>query len=216
MKSVRLHLNENPFSLPNSVAVRVVEAIESINEYPLGMEDEIIDRVAKFYDLSPEHITLTAGVDDAIDRVIVLCNPDKAFCWTPGFDGFWKRARALNQTVDFIDQNEDDSWDLATEPRDSRGNDLAFVASTSNPCGDTKSERSIYRIIERFGFTFIDRTYDDYRSDDLLRFEEPSSETFQFSSFSKSFGLAGLRIGMLVTDKRNTRRLREYVYGSFA
>jgi histidinol-phosphate/aromatic aminotransferase/cobyric acid decarboxylase-like protein len=69
-QKIHLDLNESHYPIPERVKTKIASALDRLHEYPIGFEAEVIEDVAKFYQVAPEQVTITHGCDEAIDRLI--------------------------------------------------------------------------------------------------------------------------------------------------
>jgi histidinol-phosphate aminotransferase len=89
-----------------------------------------------------------------------------------------------------------------------KGTRLLFVCSPNNPTGNQFREADIKRLLQEFeGVVVVDEAYVDFARGSVIRWVRDYDNLVVLRSFSKAFGLAGLRLGYLVSNKA----LVEYV-----
>ncbi len=184
-----LDANENPFET-------------GFNRYPDPLQKELKERIAEIKQVSPERIFLGNGSDEAIDLLIrIFCQPgEDAILTLPPTYGMYKVAadiagvevKEVRLLPGFQPHVEEilQSSDARTK--------LLFLCSPNNPTGNTFRRESIEQLLREFqGITVLDEAYIDFSSGKswLERLEEfPRLVVMQ--TFSKAWGLAGLRLGM--------------------
>ena len=204
--AVRLHLNEAPWGPPPSAARRAGSAAWRLHLYPIDDTKRATELAAAYFDVAPERVILTTGVDEATD--LCLLELGSLLTVTPGFNGFKDRAAALDRPLAEFPLT--DRWGLSDEFLENAGpGRVVMLASPNNPIGRQFSERELTSLLGTGCHLLLDETYADFA---------PSAPGHQwlgvherllvFRSFSKSFGLGGLRIGCLVGEARVVSRLR--------
>jgi len=79
---------------------------------------------------------------------------------------------------------------------------LLFVCSPNNPTGNQFRESDIKRLLEEFkGVVVVDEAYADFAAGSVINWTRDYDNLAVLRSFSKAFGLAGLRLGYLVSSK---------------
>jgi histidinol-phosphate/aromatic aminotransferase/cobyric acid decarboxylase-like protein len=69
-QKINLGLNESSLQIPPHIKGAVIDALNRLHKYPLGLESTVIEDLAKFYCVDPTQVTITHGVDEALDRLI--------------------------------------------------------------------------------------------------------------------------------------------------
>jgi histidinol-phosphate aminotransferase len=184
-----LDANENPFET-------------GLNRYPDPLQKKLKERIAEIKQVSPERIFLGNGSDEAIDLLIrIFCQPgEDAILTLPPTYGMYrvaadiagvevKEVRLLAGSQPHVEEILQSS-DAHTK--------LLFLCSPNNPTGNTFRRESIEQLLREFqGITVLDEAYIDFSSGKswLERLEEfPRLVVMQ--TFSKAWGMAGLRLGM--------------------
>jgi histidinol-phosphate aminotransferase len=186
---VYLDANENPY--PNGY-----------NRYPDPLQWEVKEALSVIKGCPPEQIFLGNGSDEPIDLLI------RAFC-EPGIDsillaeptyGMYSVCAAVNNvniqrtqlTPDFdIDSTRlFASIDASTK--------IIFLCSPNNPSGNLVSRQKIQSVLERFnGLVVVDEAYIDFAdTPSLIQELTAYTNLVVLQTFSKAWGLAGLRLGM--------------------
>jgi histidinol-phosphate aminotransferase len=205
-RTVRLHLNEAPWGPPPSAARRAGSAAWSLHLYPIGNTKRATELTAAYFDVAPGQVILTTGVDEATD--LCLLELGSLLTVTPGFNGFKDRAAALDRSL--AEFTLTDRWGLSEEFLASAGpGKVAMLASPNNPVGRQFSERELTALLGTGCHLLLDETYADFAPHAPGReWLEVHERLLLFRSFSKSFGLGGLRIGCLVGEAGLIARLR--------
>jgi len=187
---VLLDANENPFD-------------HSFNRYPDPMQKVLKEAIGKYRVIDPERIFLSNGSDGIIEMVVrTFCEPgkDSISYFTPGFSMYKVAAHLNDAATNVFELDEDFQLDEVAFVANLNDNDkLVFVTSPNNPTGNSYSLAQVKYIAENFnGLVVLDEAYVDFSSVPSgisLLDEYPNLIVMQ--TFSKAFGAAGIRLGMV-------------------
>jgi histidinol-phosphate aminotransferase len=200
--ALRLDFNENTFSASPKVIERLRQTTaEGLTKYP---EREGVERIAAtHFGLKPEQVLLTNGVDEAIHLVCAafLEDADEALIQTPTF--FMYEVSAAMMTGRVVKVQADESLQFPYErflcaitPRTK----LIVVCSPNNPTGAVVSRAQVLAICAAApqAAVMIDEAYFHFFGETVLGDVGKVPNLLVARTFSKAYGLASLRIGMLV------------------
>ncbi len=202
----QLDRNEALRGPPPGAVERVHAAIARGHIYPHEALARATAAAASHLGVDPRRLILTTGVDEAADLCILeLGDPCTV---TPGFDGYRDRAAALNHGCRVFALTNEHT--LPRELIEAAGpGRLVMLASPNNPTANRFSEESLRMLLERSAHLLLDETYADFCAHAPgLEWLAEHPNLLVFRSFSKAYGLAGLRIGCLVGEERLIGRLR--------
>ena len=204
--SLKLDYNEMPYS-PAWLGSKNGECLHSLNRYPEDDNQALIQNIARTYSLHADEIAVTHGIDEAVDRFIQLFPNHSFVVFRPTFFGFMDRFEANSATVRTYHLTED--FRIAEGDFDHISkSDVVIVASPNNPTGHVFSDSEIEKLLEVAGAVLMDETYIDYSSSSGWLAKRPHN-LFVYRSFSKSFGLAGLRAGFLAGPSEEMTKIRK-------
>ena len=202
---VFLDANENPYPTP-------------YNRYPDPLQWKVKEKLSAVKSVDPEHIFLGNGSDEAIDLLIrAFCEPNQdSIVTTDPTYGMYAVCAELN-AVSLIKVPLAGDFDLDADAMLNaiQGNTkLIFLCSPNNPTGNLLSESKILRILENFnGIVVIDEAYIDFTQHDSFTTKlNEYSNLVVLQTFSKAWGLAGLRLGMAFADKAIINVLNKIKY----
>jgi len=176
-----------------------------VGRYPSFVELEAA--LAARWKVSPARIVATAGGDDAISRIVAarLAPGAKVLVHEPAFEMFGAYARARGAETLGLRWLDGEAFPLeatieAIERCPSLG--LATVVSPSNPTGGAVSADEALAVADacaRSGAAFLfDAAYGEFADDDPSPRLAADRSAYVVRSFSKAYGLAGLRIGYVI------------------
>ena len=189
-----LDANENPYPSP-------------YNRYPDPLQWKVKEKLSVIKKVRPEQIFLGNGSDEAIDLVIrAFCEPNKdSILITDPTYGMYAVCAEVNAVhIQRVTLTTDFDLDLdkirkTVDPTTK----VIFLCSPNNPTGNLLSSDKIKTIIREFrGLVVIDEAYIDFTL--AKSFAEELDEypnLVVLQTFSKAWGLAGLRLGMAFSSK---------------
>jgi histidinol-phosphate aminotransferase len=211
-QGLRLDFNENTVGCSPRVLARMrtLDA-EALARYP---DREPVEReVARFLRLDAAQLLLTNGVDEAIH---ILCSTyleagDEAIIVVPTFAMYSLFAQAAGAQVIEVQSGPDFVFPIAELlAKISSHTRLIAVANPNNPTGAAVSEEILLQIAEAapHAALLVDEAYFEFHGATLLTRVALPSNVFVARTFSKAYGLAGLRIGVIVGEATQMEMVR--------
>ncbi|MFE0026728.1 pyridoxal phosphate-dependent aminotransferase [Amycolatopsis sp. NPDC059021] len=191
--TILLDWNESPFGPPPAAIERIRAHAHEVHRYPRGLLESVTARLAAHYGVDADSVLLTGGVDEAID--LVLTSAGAAWYVTPGFDGYLSRARVLGRTPRPLELDAD--WQPRTAPADVAAGGVVFLAQPHNPTGNLFRREWIHEVADAAELMLLDTTYADFATAPVVTLDGHRN-VVRFHSFSKVYGLAGIRLGALI------------------
>lgn len=186
---VFLDANENPFNEP-------------YNRYPDPLQKELKQKISELKNISADQIFLGNGSDEPIDLLIrAFCEPGNENIVTinPTYGMYQVAADTNNVEVIKVSLSDDFQLDAksvlkAVNP----GTKLIFLCSPNNPSGNLLDKNEMIEIIQNFdGLVVVDEAYIDFApGKSLLPEIEKYPNLVILQTFSKAWGMAGIRLGM--------------------
>ncbi len=206
----RLSLNENLFLPRDLVAGVVAEAARLVDPrlYHDAYGEELAERLAEFHGVDRGEVVVGAGADDLLYLAAHLGRERGAAIVEPTFEEY---ARALRlYGAPHVSVLLDEEFRLRPERLAGVEAGLLYVASPNNPTANQFDRGAVLEVVEGFrGVVVLDEAYAEYGRYSLLQ-EAPSRDNLiVVRTFSKAWGLAGLRVGYAVANRRLASLLRE-------
>ncbi|HVP56252.1 MAG TPA: histidinol-phosphate transaminase [Candidatus Eisenbacteria bacterium] len=211
-KGLRLDFNENTEGCSPRVLARIREiTAEELARYPEREPVEAL--VAEHLGLPPEQVLVTNGVDEAIH---LLCEAylepsDEAMVVTPTFSMYEIFAEATGAKVTRVQCGEDLRFPFEKVlARISEVTKLIAVASPNNPTGGVASREQLVAVSERApsAALLVDEAYCEFHGQTMISDVVRQANLFVARTFSKAYGLAGLRIGILAGPREQMPMVR--------
>ncbi|MGJ3242996.1 MAG: histidinol-phosphate transaminase [Opitutales bacterium] len=196
---VKLNTNENPYPASPRVEQAVTAEASRLRLYPNPTSQPLREALARHHRVLPEQVIVGNGSDDIL-RLLV-----QAFAGVPGRSGaapipsyslypvLLEGQGASFRSIDF-----DRDLTLDVDALLALGADILFLTHPNAPTGVAFPHRSIRTLLEGFpGIVVVDQAYVDFGGESVpvepLLMKHPN--LFIVRTFSKSFALAGLRVG---------------------
>ena len=184
---VSLDANENPFGF-------------GLNRYPDASLNKLSQTFAGFREIDQKRLIFGNGSDEIIDLLIrAFCEPgkDKIMTFPPTFSMYGVSA-AINDVENVQIELTSDfqiNYQKAETYLQDENLKLVFVCSPNNPTGNQMDLNVVKEMANQFsGLVIIDEAYIDFCGGSLIHEEIPN--LFILQTFSKTFGLAGARLGV--------------------
>ncbi|MCA3219561.1 MAG: histidinol-phosphate transaminase [Burkholderiales bacterium] len=212
---VKLASNENPLGMPQSARDAVLRATE-LARYPDGNGFELKAKLAARYGVSADWLTLGNGSNDILESAAaVTLSASKSCVYAQhSFAVYALAAQARGARAVVVPAREfgHDLDAMAKAIKPDTG--LVFVANPNNPTGTFVTGASIAAFLARVPphvVVVLDQAYDEYlppelRYDSALWVRQHPNLIIS-RTFSKAFGLAGLRIGYGIAQPELTELL---------
>ncbi|CAL2078452.1 histidinol-phosphate transaminase [Tenacibaculum sp. 190524A05c] len=191
---VFLDANENPYG--------------NLNRYPDPQQSKIKEKLAKIKNVNTDQIFIGNGSDEVIDIAFrIFCEPgvDKALTFSPTY-GMYDVSADINN-IELIKQPLINDFQINLNQLQPYLDDplvkMIFICSPNNPTGNTINEEDIEYILANFeGVVIIDEAYIDFSSkQSFIEKINDYPNLIVSQTFSKAWGLAGVRVGAAYTNK---------------
>jgi histidinol-phosphate aminotransferase len=217
---LRLHLNENT----GGCSPRVVEAVRSFTGAALSIYPDFktaVPNAAAHLGVDPDWLVLTNGLDEGVLLTSIaylgprtpkaLADAGAPFVApggqaevvvvAPAFETYIASAKGMGARIVSVPHGPDFVFPLDAVLRAVTANTrLVFINTPHNPSGAVVPKTAIRRIVDEAGhaLVFLDEAYHDFAGDDFLAEAHGHHNVIIGRTLSKAYGLAGIRIGLLI------------------
>lgn len=208
---VDFSLNVNPFGSPPGAIAAARDALDSANLYPDLDFGPLRKALAARHGVTADCLFFGAGLDDVIKLLIQAWTTpgDNVLVHIPTFPRYELEARIAGCSVVCVENERPEEIDLAGigEKLASGNVALAFLCTPNNPTGATVGNVDISRLARSAPDTIliVDEALIYPREDGAIPLVGEHANICVLRTFSKYFGLAGLRIGYAVAPERLLR-----------
>lgn len=197
-----LDANENSFGSP-------LEA--NYNRYPDPLQLAIKQKIASWNSVKPSEIFIGNGSDEAIDllyRIFGEPNKDNVLICPPTYGMYEVSAEINDVAIKRVNLTKDFQLDLKAITKDiDDQTKLIFVCSPNNPTGNSLRREDVLELTKSFsGIVVVDEAYIHFsREKSLVEELKNQPNLVILQTFSKAWGLAGLRVGLAFASEEIIR-----------
>lgn len=209
---LRLDFNENAVGCSPRVLARLRKlTADDLSRYP---EREVVEtRVAEFFGISASELLLTNGVDEAIHLVCqtYLDPGDEALIVVPTYSMYRIYMAAAGASVISVASQTNFQFPVAEVLNQiSQRTRLVAIANPNNPTGSVARREDLLQIARSapHAAVLVDEAYFEFCGETVLDQCREIGNLFVTRTFSKAYGLAGLRIGVLAGRADHMHPLR--------
>jgi len=185
------------------------------HRYPGEEYAALKNKIAGFFGCDASSVFLGNGSDEIIDLIIrASCEPgkDKIVTCSPSY-GMYGVAAQINDVEVYDVPFQNDYWDMdalqsMTNPRFK----VLFICSPNNPTGAVMKREDLVKIVQSFpGTVVVDEAYIEFSAaESALELVKEFDNVIVTRTFSKAFGMAGLRLGWCVAG-RNWKKVLDLI-----
>lgn len=206
---IKLASNENPLGVSKKVQEAIKSAITQIGRYPDGNGYYLKDALAKKLSVSAKSITLGNGSNDILElipRAYVCSKDDEVIFSQYAFVVYPLVTKAIGAKAIVAPAN-DFGHDLnAMYEAITDKTKVIFIANPNNPTGTLLSNEEIYNFLKKVSneiIVVLDQAYIEYLDveDVYIDWLKDFPNLVITRSFSKAYGLAGLRVGYSISSE---------------
>lgn len=205
--------NESPLGASSHVARALATASRRVHRYPDPLADDLRILLAERHGVEPDQILVGNGSDELIFLLAwaYLAQDGHAVCADPAYRIDEISTYLVDARLTKVPLRD---WAHDLEAMATVGADIAYVVNPHNPTGTIRSRADIEIFVKTSsaGLIVVDEAYVDFADDpdDLTAMPlVGSGRVAVLRTFSKVYGLAGLRIGYLVAPKPVVATLRK-------
>ena len=178
-----------------------------LNRYPDPQQNLVKQKLSEFRDIPKEKILLGNGSDEVLDLIFrAFCEPgrDNVITLPPTY-GMYKVLAAINNIENrevYLNHDfEPDATAILNQVDDHSR--IIFLCSPNNPSGNSFNTDTVSSLLDNFnGLVVIDEAYIDFSENgSWLEKLEYYPNLLVTQTFSKAFGMAGIRLGVLYASE---------------
>lgn len=202
-QAAKLDANENPFPWPEGMKEELFAENLAFNRYPDGSAQELKTALSEYIGVEQECILTGNGSDELIQLILTVFGGygRAVIIHPPTFVMYEAAAQVTGTKVIRVPLNKDLSLDVngilaAAEKEESS---VIILCSPNNPTGTLIPVDQLLKVIQESGkMVVVDEAYAEFAGYSLNREISNYPNLLVMRTFSKAFGLAGLRLGYLI------------------
>jgi histidinol-phosphate aminotransferase len=196
------------------VVKKLSEALYRANRYPSPDMRVLEEKIADYAGVEPKNVIIGNGSTEILTATInMFIKPNEnAVISIPTFTMYEALTKLIGGRVKFVNMGKNFEWNVdgilkAISPKTK----LVFICSPNNPTGNSISKREIEKIVNNRVIVIIDEAYSEFAKKTLIELVQEYENVVIIRTFSKAFGLAGLRIGYGVSNQELVGMMKRVV-----
>ncbi len=201
---IKLNSNESPYGVSEKTRQAMIDALGECHLYPHNKYAELIELIAERENLTPGHIILGGGSTEVMNMIIRAYGTKGPIVVSdPTYFDFIYYAELANCALKHIPLNDTFEHDLeSTEQYVTLQTGFVYICNPNNPTGSITRKGGLSAFCERSSenvLVVVDEAYFDYVEDSsyssMMELVRRDKNVIVTRTFSKIFGMAGLRVG---------------------
>lgn len=213
---INLSGNENVFGVSKKVIKSIHKSSMNVNLYPDMNFTNLRESLANKYDVEIDNIIVGNGSDEIISMIIrAVCSKGSIILTSPITFAMYEVYASLSEAKILHTKSNICNVDEFIESANENKVDIIFLCLPNNPLGDCLDRDDVHRLLDVISndtFVVLDCAYNEFASyKDSGKYISPKYITenhdnaFYLGTFSKLYGLGGLRVGYGISNKDNIK-----------
>ena len=202
-RTIKLNTNENPYSPTPKIAELIAAQVNELHRYPNSSASDLREVIANLHNVHPDQIIVGNGSDDILN-LCVRCFSDssKSIGMLDPSYSLYEVLGSLQGTKVKKYPFQNERFEIDPEIIANSGSNLFFLTSPHAPTGRIYDNLIFSTILQNYsGILVIDEAYADFATTNALPLLSESENVIITRTLSKSYSLAGLRVGYAVASK---------------
>ncbi len=218
---IQLNFNENPFGPSAKVRAAMTKAFDDGCRYPDSYSRQIVDMIAQKEGVPKDHIVMAGGSTEGlkVTGLTYANNGGEIIAARPTFLAMMAYAQQWGATVNWVDLDDKLTHDVdEMEKRISSKTKLVFLCNPNNPTSTLLEKNKLMDFCtsaSKKTIVFSDEAYYDFIEEknypSMISLVKQGENVIVSRTFSKVYGLAGLRIGYLIAKPEIANKLRQNI-----
>jgi histidinol-phosphate aminotransferase len=215
---IKLDANESPFNIPLGVRQKLADFLlkdPQLNLYPDTDSIELRKEIGKHWGVPKEGIIVGTGSDQLIQVItnVFIGNEDKVIYPTPSFSMYRDACLiaggvAVKYLLDPNDKYEYSKETIIQAYEDEHPK-IIYICNPNNPTGNLMPTNEILEVVRycQKAIVIVDEAYADFCTTTVIPYVEEYQNLLVLKTFSKAYGLAGIRCGYSISSKNLTNAI---------
>jgi histidinol-phosphate aminotransferase len=204
---IKLDSNEN-YAIDREFSLDLIKQTQEsldVREYPLSDTERLVESLSRYIRMPQDMIGVGNGSDQIIDLILAnfASKETKILTSEPTFGFFEERCKLYSIPTIKIPFTKNMTLELENFRSKIKKADILYLDSPNNPTGFQFSKNKLEQLIKEFkGLVIIDEAYVEFADYSIVDMTKKKDNLIVLRTLSKSFGLAGLRVGYFVANKK--------------
>ena len=220
---VRLSHNENPYGPSQKAREAAIKALDLGNRYPRNAISDLKDAIAAKEKVSPDQILISAGSTELLGVVGIMSGMHKGrvISSMPTFDFMCRFAEQFSAEWVQVPLTDDHQYNLEGINAEMNDNTkLVFVCNPNNPTGAELPSAELHPFcleLSRRCLVYVDEAYIELSKEgmnaSMANMTRNNKNLVIGRTFSKVYGLAGMRVGYAIGHTQTIEKIRQHLQG---
>ncbi len=218
---IKMDANENlalPPQFLNDIVSKAV-SMTDLRYYPSEELEKFYEQLSRYLNINKKHIAVSNGSDQIIESLLsTLGKRSNVTIVEPTFSYFINRCKLHDISIKSIPLNEvDNSIPLSGFMNSAKKSNIVYICSPNNPTGNQFDKETMLDIVESLDnqLIIVDEAYVEFGKYSLSQFVTKYNNLVVLRTMSKAFGLAGARIGYLISQENLAEIFRTHIQSPY-
>jgi histidinol-phosphate aminotransferase len=203
---VKLNQNESPYDVPEDLKKEILKKFMVVdwNRYPSRTAIPLVEAISVYTNFPKKGIVAANASNEVLQSVFqAICDKgDKITAISPGFAIYPYLSKIMDLNLAEVPLLEDFSFDVTSIIKEGKNAKMVILALPNNPTGTTISLEEIEEIAKSINGVFVvDEAYYEFSEKTAVSLLDKYDNIIIIRTLSKAFGLAGVRLGYLLTNE---------------
>lgn len=213
IKKEKIFLTHSYFKHPlhEELLKELSKELKDINRYPSGGEyAKLRQALAEYVGVKMENILPTNGSDEVIE-IVSRVYKGEVLIPIPTFSQYEASADRSDLSKVLVNCLYDGEYNINYSSEQLKKASLVWICNPNNPTGTRIPSEKIISILQRAeGVVVVDECNYEYLGETVVDLIDRYANLIISRSFSKNFGLAGLRLGFAISNPQNIKKLASF------
>ncbi len=202
-------VNTSPLGINPSVCRAVIKNADCFGVYPDADCSALREKIALYEGVDAQNIVCSNGASEMIFAAVRAAAPKKALVAAPTFSEYARALKSVGCDIKYYSLSEENEFRLTKDfPSELYGTDMVFLCNPNNPTGKIIDKKLMIKITEKCAETgtlcIVDECFMDLADGYSMKGGVPV-----IKAFTKTFAMAGLRLGYLIGDTKFVGTLKQ-------
>lgn len=218
---IKMDANENLALAPQFLNDIVSKAVSmtDLRYYPGEELERVYTQLSRYLNLNKKHIAVSNGSDQIIESLLsTLGKRANVTIVEPTFSYFINRCKLHDIPIESIPLNEmDNSIPYSRFMNSAKKSNIVYICSPNNPTGNQFDRETMLDMVESLHdkLIIVDEAYVEFGNYSLSQFVTKYDNLIVLRTMSKAFGLAGARIGYLISQENLAEIFRTQIQSPY-